>query len=367
MSQLLGSSEGIKEDCLVSSVVVDSRLAKENSIFLAVKGERVNGENYAKAAVEKGACFVLTENEIEDIPKEMQRTVPNILDASIQLGANFRQLFDLEVVGVTGSVGKTSTKDFIYAALSPFAKTVKSTGNHNNEIGMPQTIFTFTKEDKYAILEMGMADFGDVHKLSMAAKPKYAIITCIGNSHLERMKTQANILKAKLEICDGMPKDGILVLNGDDKLLAKVKVPLRVVYFATENKSADVVAKDIVQKALSTEFKICDIMNGVIPCTIPAVGLHNVKNALAAYTIVTRMGYDPHRTAENLSGFVPSGMRQKIMEKGGIVYIEDCYNANPESMRAAINTLVSVKKTRAIGVFGDMLELGNESDTLHYG
>ncbi|MEG2082591.1 MAG: UDP-N-acetylmuramoyl-tripeptide--D-alanyl-D-alanine ligase [Oscillospiraceae bacterium] len=368
LSQLLGSSEEVKEDCLVSSIVVDSRLAKKNSIFLAVKGERVNGENYAKAAIEKGACFVLTENEIEDIPKEMQRTVPNILDASIQLGANFRTLFDIETIGVTGSVGKTSTKDFIYAALSPFAKTVKSTGNQNNEIGMPQTIFTFTKEDRYAILEMGMADFNDVHKLSMAAKPKYAVITCIGNSHLERMKTQENILKAKLEICDGVPRDGVLVLNGEDKLLAKARVenPAKVVYFATENRSADVVARDIVQKERCTEFKIVDIMHGVLPCTIPTVGLHNVKNALAAYTVVTRMGFDAKKTAENLNNFIPSGMRQKIVENNGIVFIEDCYNANPESMRAAINTLVSMKKTRAIGVLGDMLELGQDSNVMHY-
>lgn len=368
LSQLLKNITVPKNDCIVSSVEVDSRKIQKNSVFLAIKGERVNGEDYAKSAIEKGACFVISENYLEGVPAEMQYQVENILDASIALGAAFRSLYDLDVIGVTGSVGKTSTKDFIYTALSPFAKTVRSLGNHNNEIGMPQTIFTFTKDDKFAILEMGMADFNDVHKLSVAAKPKYAVVSCIGVSHLERMKTQENILKAKLEICDGMPKDGVLVLNGDDKFLSKaeIKNPLNVKYFAIENKNADIVVENIVQNGFSTSFTIFDKKNGKIECTIPTVGLHNVMNALSAYTVVTSMGFDAHKTAENLGEYVPSGMRQKVVENNGISFIEDCYNASPDSMRAAVNTVCAIAKGRKICVFGDMFELGENSSEMHF-
>ena len=368
LSQLLKSITTPKNDCIVSSVEVDSRKIQKNSVFLAIKGERVNGENYAKSAIEKGACFVITENYIEDVPTEMQCTVENILDASITLGANFRDLYDIDVIGVTGSVGKTSTKDFIYTALSPFEKTVRSLGNHNNEIGMPQTIFTFTKDDKFAILEMGMSDFNDVHKLSVAAKPKYAVVSCIGVSHLERMKTQENILKAKLEICDGMDRDGVLVLNGDDKFLVNAEItnPRNVKYFAIQNKNADVVAENIVQNGFSTSFTICDKKNGEFKCSIPTVGLHNVMNALSAYTVVTSMGFDPQKTTDNLSEYVPSGMRQKVVEHNGITFIEDCYNASPDSMRAAVNTVCAIAKGRKICVFGDMFELGDNSSEMHF-
>ena len=367
LSQLLKNITVPKDDCIVSSVVVDSRKVEKNSIFLAIKGERVNGEDYAAKAVEAGACFVLTENYIADVPADKQCTVKNILNASIQLGANFRELYDISVVGVTGSVGKTSTKDFVWTALSPFAQTVRSLGNHNNEIGMPQTIFGFAKDDKYAILEMGMDDLGDVHKLSCAAKPKYAVISCIGVSHLEKLGSQENILRAKLEICDGMDKDGVLVLNGDDKFLSKAHIenPLNVKYFAIKNKDADVTAKDIVQNGLSTSFTICDKIRGEFSCTIPVVGDHNVMNALSAYTVVTAMGFDPQQTADNLKDYVPSGMRGKVVAKDDVTYIEDCYNASPDSMRAAVNTVCSIAKGRKICVFGDMLELGADSAEMH--
>ena len=367
LSQLLKDVAIPMEDVVVSSVVVDSREVKKDSVFLAICGERVNGEDYAAKAIENGACYVLTEHMIDDVPAHKQAIVPNILDASIALGGNFRDLFSLDVIGVTGSVGKTSTKDFAYTALAPFAKTVRSLGNHNNEIGMPQTIFGFAHDDKFAILEMGMDDLGDVHKLSCAAKPKYAVISCIGVSHMEKLGSQENILKAKLEICDGMDKDGVLVLNGDDKFLSKAEIsnPLNVKYFAIENKDADVTAKDIVQDGLFTNFTICDKIRGEFSCTIPVVGNHNVMNALSAYTLVTAMGFDPQQTAENLKGYVPSGMRGKIVAKDDVTYIEDCYNASPDSMRAAVNTVCSVAKGRKICVFGDMLELGADSAQMH--
>ncbi len=367
LSRLVNGLATPKNDCYISDVTSDSRSAGENSVFLAIRGERVNGEKYAASAIEKGAKFVITENFIDDIPADMQAVVPNILDASIQMGANVRDTFDIDVIGVTGSMGKTTTKDFIYAALSPFAPTVKTQGNRNNELGMPKTIYTFTEKDKFAVLEMGMEALGDVHKLSMAAKPKAAVITCIGISHLERLKTRENILKAKLEMCDGMPADGVLVLNGDDDYLPKAKIPhpANVYYFAINNPQRDVVAKNIQQVKTKTYFTICDKKFGEIDAVIPTVGNHNVMNALSAYTVATRLGFEPKAVAENLAGYRPSGMRQNFVEKNGIMFIEDCYNAAPDSMKAAIDTLKSVSEGRTIAVLGDMLELGDEEKALH--
>ena len=367
LSQLVKGITVPKSDCYITDITTDSRTAGENSVFLAIRGERVNGENYAASAVEKGTKLVITENFIDSVPADMQAVVPNVLDASIQMGANVRDTFDIDVIGVTGSMGKTTTKDFIYAAISPFAPTVKSQGNRNNELGMPKTIYTFTQEDKFAVLEMGMEALGDVHKLSLAAKPKAAVITCIGISHLERLKTRENILKAKLEICDGMNADGMLVLNGDDDYLpyAKIENPKNVVYFAINNTAADVVAKDIKQVGTSTYFTIQDKLYGEIPCHIPTVGNHNVMNAISAYALVSRMGFDAQKVAENLAGYTVSGMRQKFVEKNGILFIEDCYNAAPASMKAAVDTVKSVTEGRAIAVFGDMLELGTDEAELH--
>ena len=367
LSRLVKGFATPENDCYINHVTSDSRDVVENSVFLAIRGERVNGENYAAGAIEKGAKFVVTENHIDNIPDNMQAIVPNILDASIQMGTNVRDTYDIDVIGVTGSMGKTTTKEFIYAAISPFAKTVKTQGNRNNELGMPKTIYGFTKEDKYAVLEMGMEALGDVHKLSLSAKPVAAVITCIGISHLERLKTRENILKAKLEICDGMPEDGVLVLNGDDDYLPKAAIthPKNVSYFAIKNTDADVVAKDIKAVGLTTQFTIVDKLNGEIPCVIPTVGDHNVMNALCAYTVVSRMGFDAHQVAANLAGYTVSGQRQKFVQKEDILFIEDCYNAAPDSMKAAVDTLKIVSKGRTACVFGDMMELGDDEAQLH--
>jgi len=165
-----------------------------------------------------------------------------------------------------------------------------------------------------------------------------------------------------------MDKDGVLVLNGDDKFLKSVKVtnPLNVKYFAIQNKDADVTAKNIASSGLSTSFTICDKIHGEIQCKIPVVGNHNVMNALSAYTVVTSMGFDPLQTAKNLAEYVPSGMRGKVVEKEGVTFVEDCYNASPDSMRAAVDTVCAIAKGRKICVFGDMLELGADTDAMHF-
>ena len=369
LSQLVKGFAVPKNDCYINHITSDSRDVVENSVFLAIRGERVNGENYAASAIEKGAKLIVTENHIDNVPDEMQAIVPNVLDASIQMGANVRDTFDIDIIGVTGSMGKTTTKEFIYAAISPFAKTVKTLGNRNNELGMPKTIYGFTQDDRFAVLEMGMEALGDVHKLSLAARPKAAVITCIGISHLERLKTRDNILKAKLEIVDGMDENGVLVVNGDDEYLSKAIIthPANVYRYGIENTLADVVAKDIEVVGFTTTFTICDKLYGEIRCTIPTVGNHNVMNALCAYTVVSRMGFDAHTVAANLAGYTVSGQRQKMVHKSDILFIEDCYNAAPGSMKAAVDTMKIVATGRTIAVFGDMMELGEDEFALHRG
>ncbi len=357
-----------KEDVYINNVTSDSREARENSVFLAIQGERVNGEDYAKAAIEKGVQLVISQNDIAGIEKDKLAVVSSVLDTNIVMAKNYIQNFDIKKIAVTGSVGKTTTKDFIYAAISPFLKTIKSEGNNNNELGLPKTVYKMSKEDKMIVLEMGMTALNDISKLSLATTPDIAVITNIGISHIEHLKTRENILKAKMEICDGLKEDGILILNKDDEFLKTVSTDKikNVFYYAINDTSADVYAKEIKIKDLTTEFIIVDKNKGEFTAQIPAIGEHNVLNAVCAYLVGVKLGFNNLLVIKNLKDYKISGMRQNIVKKNDIIFIEDCYNASPDSMKASINALVSLKKTRVIAVFGDMLELGENSKDLHF-
>ncbi len=368
LSKLTNGFFNTQNDLYINQITSDSRDVCENSVFLAIKGERVNGEDYAKSAIEKGAKLIISENEISDIPKDKLVIVDSVLDTNILMAKNYIENYDIKKIAVTGSVGKTTTKDFIFATISPFLKTIKSEGNNNNELGLPKTVYKISKEDKMIVLEMGMTALNDISKLSLAVKPDIAVITNIGISHLEHLKTQENILKAKMEICDGISENGVLILNKDDEFLQSVKTQKtkNVFYYGINNKTADVYAKDIKINELSTIFTLVDNKKGEFQAEIPAIGEHNVLNALCAYLVGVNLGLDNLAVIKNLKGYKISGMRQNIVRKNDIIFIEDCYNASPDSMKASINTLVSLKKTRVIAVFGDMLELGENSNELHY-
>ena len=318
-SVLLRGLGALAGDPEIASVVTDSREAGPGSLFVCIRGERVDGHDYALRALEAGAA------------------------------------------GVTGSVGKTTTKEFCYAVFSAFGKTLRTQGNQNNEIGMPNTLFRLDKSVEYAVVEMGMQGLGEIRKLTLAAKPAGAVITCIGRSHLEQLGTRENILRAKLEICEGLPQGAPLVVNGDDDYLpgAAVRPDLEKVLFAVENPDADVRALDIVSGAEGTRFTIADKAHGSLPAYIPAMGLHNVRNALSAYALATRLGLAPAAAAAALANYQTTGHRQHVVEHGGVTVIEDCYNANPDSMRAALLTLKEYPvRGRRVAVLGDMFELG---------
>lgn len=367
-SALLRGIGTLPGDPRIASVVTDSRAVTQGSLFVCIKGERVDGHSFAGRALAAGAAGVLAQHPVDGVPPERCVLVRNPLDALIRMGANYRARFSPLLIGITGSVGKTTTKEFCYAVFSAFGRTLKTQGNQNNEIGMPNTLFRLDESIRYAVVEMGMQGLGEIEKLTLAARPAGAVITCIGRSHLEQLGTRENILRAKLEICEGLPEGAPLVVNGDDAYLpqAAIRPGLRKFLFAIDNEAADVRATDIVSAPEGTDFQIVDCLYGTFPAHIPAMGLHSVRDALAAYTIAARLGLDAGKAAAALAEYETTGWRQHVVRHRGVTVIEDCYNANPDSMHAALLTLRDYPaEGRRIAVLGDMFELGAITRAAH--
>ena len=356
----------LAEPVSIQAVVTDSRKVVPNCVFVCFPGERVDGHDFAAGAYRNGAAYIIANHPVEGVPADRTVVVPDSARAMIRMASNYRMLFSPQSVGVTGSVGKTTTKEFCYAVLSAFGNTMKTEGNQNNDIGVPNTLFRLENTTEYAVVEMGMDHAGEIERLTRCARPSAGIITMIGVSHLENLGTRENILKAKMEICAGLPDGAPLVLNADNDLLPTAQIPtrLRPVWFGIE-KEADVRAQNVQTEAQGTTFIIVDRTHGSFQAQIPTVGLHTVYDALAAYTAATRLGLDPAACAQALSRYQTTGMRQNIVEKGGVTVIEDCYNASPDSMKAAISVLKELPNTRKIALLGDMLELGEASEEGH--
>ena len=352
---------------LISDVVTDSRKVIPGCVFVCFPGARVDGHDYAAAAFRAGAAYIVANHPVDGVPEDRTVLVASSHRAMVRMSSNYRTLFSPLMIGVTGSVGKTTTKEFCYAVLSAFGNTLKTEGNQNNEIGLPNTLFRLDDATEYAVVEMGMSALGEIDRLTRAARPSAGIITRIGVSHLENLGSRENILKAKLEICHGLPDGAPLVLNADDDLLPTAKLPdrLRPVWFGIDSETADVRAVKIQPENDGTRFVLSDREYGEFPVFIPTVGLHTVSDALAAYTAATRLGLDPGRAAAALSDYQTTGMRQHIVHKGGITVVEDCYNASPDSMRAALNVLKGIPAKHHIALLGDMLELGSVSEEAH--
>ena len=349
----------------IQDVVTDSRQVTPGCAFIAIKGENFDGNDYVQAALEAGATIVVTSRPSED---SRCVVVEDTLEAYAKMAENYRERFSPICVGITGSVGKTNTKDMVGAIFSRFGKTLKSPGNRNNEIGLPETVLKLESDTKLAVFEMGMSNLGEISRLSKIAKPQGAIITCIGVSHIESLGSRENILKAKLEIMDGLQEDGFLVLNADDDMLMGVKnsLPCKTVWFGIDHLDSDVVAIDVICDQIPSEFKIVDKEYGTFQASIPCSGIHAVRDALSAYALATRLGLNPAICAEALSDYSPSGMRQRFQEHNGITVIEDCYNANPDSMNASLEMLANLPCNGIkVAVLGDMLELGEISQKAH--
>lgn len=348
-------------DCDIKGVCIDTRKVTEGCLFICIKGERFDGHQFVQEALDKGAAAVMVHSDI-DIDCAYVK-VADTSKALLALGGYYRSKFEIPVVGLTGSVGKTTTKEFTYLVVHSQYNAIKTLGNLNNEIGLPQMLFQIDKSTEAAVIEMGMNHFGEIHNLTAAAKPTLALITNIGVSHIENLGSREGILKAKLEILDGLKKGATIILNGDNDMLSTVKNDdYNIIFYGVDN--GDFKADNITEENGSTTFTV-HYFNEAQNITIPTIGIHNVYNALAAFAVGYYLNIDSEKCAAALSSYQPEGMRQKSVSCNGITCIEDCYNASPDSMRAGITTLANTNGKRKIAVLSDMLELGDYSEQAH--
>lgn len=347
----------------LADVCTDTRKIQPGSLFVCLRGERFDGHSFASQAAQLGAAALLVDHPVDaDAP---QLVVTDTGKALLQLAGWYRRRFRLPVVGLTGSVGKTTTKEFIALVLGAKYNTLKTQGNLNNEIGVPQMLFRLEDSHTAAVIEMGMNHFGEISRLTRAVAPTVGLITNIGVSHIENLGSRAGILQAKLEILEGMAPDAPLIVNIDNDMLRTVKLGDRpLLTFAIDDQSADFTATDIAEQGSTTTFTVHH-STFTQPVTIPTVGIHNVYNALAAMAVGYVTGVDPVAAAAALANYVPAGMRQNLVQVGGVQVIEDCYNASPDSMRAALQTLGKLPVHRRYAVLGAMLELGDYAKEAH--
>lgn len=347
----------------LADVCTDTRKIQPGSLFVCLRGERFDGHSFASQAAQLGAAALLVDHPVDaDVP---QLVVTDTGKALLQLAGWYRRRFQLPVVGLTGSVGKTTTKEFIALVLGAKYNTLKTQGNLNNEIGVPQMLFRLEDSHTAAVIEMGMNHFGEISRLTRAVAPTVGLITNIGVSHIENLGSRAGILQAKLEILEGMAPDAPLIVNMDNDMLRTVKLGDRpLLTFAIDDQSADFTVTDIAEQGSTTTFTVHH-STFTQPVTIPTVGIHNVYNALAAMAVGYVTGVDPAAAAAALANYVPAGMRQNLVQVGGVQVIEDCYNASPDSMRAALQTLGKLPVHRRYAVLGAMLELGDYAKEAH--
>lgn len=353
----------IGPDIPVQGVSTDTRCLKSGDLFIPLVGERFDAHRFLNEAARE--CAAVLSAEDVSLPVPVIR-VADTGAALLEIAAGYRRQFNLPLVGITGSTGKTTTKELTYGILSRKYNTVRTQGNYNNHIGVPLTILNIEKATQAAVVEMGMNHFGEISRLTKAACPTCAAITNVGSMHLEFLGTREGILQAKTEIFEGLPPDGEAILNADNDLLRELKGKLErpVVWFGIEDPGCDFRALDIRSDDQKTHFTLIS-PEGQIPVTLPAVGLHNVYNALAAAAAASCCGSSLSDMAAGIAAFENTGSRQKIFRIGEYTIIDDCYNAGPDSVAAALGVLVLTAKNRRIAVLGSMLELGDYSELMH--
>lgn len=376
--------KGADENSKVTSVVLDSRKVTEGGVFVATVGERVDGHSFIQAVFEQKVALVICQKTPEEVaaeqgaPQEQWGSyllVENTLEALKELAEYYRQKLTIPIVGITGSVGKTSTKEFIATVLSQKYNVLKTEGNFNNEIGVPLTLLRITEEHTAAVVEMGISNFGEMHRLSKMARPTYCVMTNIGQCHLENLKSRDGILKAKSEIFDFMQEDGEIILNGDDDKLATIeevngKKPH---YFGLGlNDNEEIVAKAVISKGLWGSEAILIRENRPegegkgrgFQISVSLPGAHMVINAACAALVGERLGLEDSDIAEGIAKVRATAGRGRLLRVGSYTLIDDCYNANPVSMMAALDLLM-LSDTERTAILGDMFELGEDSDQMH--
>ncbi len=341
---------------------IDSRKLEPGQLFVAVQGQR-DGHAYIGQAMARGAAAVLCQHCEGDYPAIV---VEDPVRALGEIARQERRRIGMKVIGITGSVGKSSTKEMIARVVQTTYPTGKTPMNFNNNIGLPMTILGLPEDTQVAVLEMGMNHFREMAYLTSIAQPDIAVITNIGTMHIEHLGSMEGILRAKLEILEGMREDGKLILNGDDTLLWNLhrQSPLHTVYFGCQNQQCGVRGSEIVEGPGYLQFQV-SVGNLSFPVEMPLEGRHFVYDALLAIAVGIELKVDPARIQEALSEFQNMAGRQEIFEAQGMTIIKDCYNAGPESMAAAL-TVLGNRPGRRIAVLGDMLELGVCTQAEHY-
>ena len=362
----LYGSEWIKEEKReANGVVLDSRLLQEGYVFIATKGEKVDGHKFIPSVFEKGAMAVIC----EEVPEVLTGPCIQVKDSFIalkKLAAFYRQQLDITVVGITGSVGKTSTKEFVAGVLATKYQVWKTQGNFNNEVGLPLTVLQLREEHEIAVLEMGISDFGEMHRLSEIAKPDICVLTNIGQCHLEFLGDRDGVLKAKTEIFDFLNPNGMIFVNGDDDKLVTLRERWqdKLVCFGRGAANDVYAANEISKGLLGSTMDIVGSME-LKEVQIPLPGEHMVLNALAAAAVAKYLQLSLEEIKEGIKRVQAVSGRSNLIPYEEFVLIDDCYNANPVSMKAAIDLLQSANG-RKVAVLGDMFELGEEEEKLHY-
>ncbi len=353
------------EETVIKSVTTDSRKIKEGCLFIPLKGKRFDGHDFINQAFEKGAVCCLSEKNIDCSGVVIY--VEDTRKALLDLASFYRGLFDIKVCAITGSVGKTTTKDMIASVLSQKYNTLKTQGNFNNDIGLPLTVFNLEEEHQAAVLEMGMNNFGEISRLTAVGRPDVAVITNVGVSHIENLGSREGILKAKCEIFESMDENGIAVLNGDNDMLStlKGKEKLKTIWFGIEDKSG-FYADNVTEKGIEGVSCTIHYKGKSIDVSISVPGSHMVLNALAAAAVGYCFGLSMEEIKKGIESFVPTGMRMEIKKMPcEVTLINDSYNANPVSTKAAIDVLAKSEGVKT-AVLGDMLELGDFAEKLHF-
>lgn len=350
----------------VTGVSINTRTIKRGDLFVPFRGEKVNGHQYVQQAFEAGAAASLWQRDEPNPPKDLPLLIVDDCKVALQeMARAYRDELSITVVGITGSNGKTSTKDLVASVLKPYFKVQKTQGNLNNELGLPLTILSLDEDTKFAVLEMGMSGFGEIEFLSELARPDYAIITNIGEAHLQDLGSREGIAKAKFEIVAGLESHGKLFYDGDEPLLLPFveDFPQAVSFGFDENN--ELAVRDIKATENGSSFLVSGIIDAAF--TIPVLGEHQVKNTLAAILVALEAGLTEEEIRLSLKEAALTDMRMQIIQaENGATFINDAYNAAPSSMKAALNFIreTTMKEDKWL-VLGDMLELGEDERKYH--